>query len=171
MRGFFYEILAPLYSMKYSRLTKEQLDSLQQEFINFLATQTITAQEWQTIKEEQPKVAEQELDVFSDLVWEGALSQAKFLENISPKLLFLFKLEAKQMSLISVKVVQEGIDITTQEGYAWLQKNYTTDDVEFYLATKQYTEDKHLDIFKLIQQGAAITKGELYGFFHEILNS
>ena len=44
-------------------------------------------------------------------------------------------------------------------------------DVEFYLATKQYTEDKHLDIFKLIQQGAAITKGELYGFFHEILNS
>ena len=87
--------------MKYARLTKEQLDSLQQEFINFLATQTITAQEWQTIKKEQPQVAEQELDVFSDLVWEGALSQAKFLENISPKLLFLFKLEAQQMSLIS----------------------------------------------------------------------
>jgi len=74
--------------MKYARLTKEQLDSLQQEFINFLATQTITGQEWQTIKKEQPQVAEQELDVFSDLVWEGALSQAKFLENISPKLLF-----------------------------------------------------------------------------------
>ena len=97
--------------MKYARLTKEQLDSLQQEFINFLATQTITAQEWQTIKKEQPKVAEQELDIFSDLVWEGALSQAKFLENLSPKLLFLFKIEAQQMSLISVKVVLEGIDI------------------------------------------------------------
>ena len=130
--------------MKYARLTKEQLDSLQQEFINFLATQTITAQEWQTIKKEQPQVAEQELDVFSDLVWEGALSQAKFLENISPKLLFLFKLEAQQMSLISVKVVLEGIDITTKEGYSWLQKNYATDGVEFYAATKEYTEDKNL---------------------------
>jgi hypothetical protein len=157
--------------MKYARLTREQLDSLQQEFINFLATQTITSQEWQTIKKEQPKVAEQELDVFSDLVWEGALSQAKFLENISPKLLFLFKLEAQQMSLISVKVVQVGIDITTKEGYSWLQKNYATDDVEFYTATKTYTEDKNLDIFKLIQQGAAITKGDLYGFFQGILNS
>ena len=171
MRGFFYQILASQYSMKYARLTKEQLDSLQQEFINFLATQTITASQWQTIKKEQPQVAEQEIDVFSDLVWEGALGQAKYLENISPRLLFLFKLETQQMSLLSVKVVQEGIDITTKAGYAWLQKNYTTDDVEFYLASKQYTEDKHLDIFKLIQQGAVITKGELYGFFHEILNS
>jgi len=85
--------------------------------------------------------------------------------------LFLFKLEAQQMSLISVKVVLEGIDITTKEGYSWLQKNYATDDVEFYTATKEYTEDKNLDIFKLIQQGAAITKGDLYGFFQEILNS
>lgn len=160
-----------IYTMKYARLTKEQLDTLQQEFINFLSTQTITSQEWQTIKKKQPQVAEQELDVFSDLVWEGALSQAKFLENISPKLLFLFKLEAQQMSLISVKVVQEGIDITTKEGYSWLQKNYATDDVEFYTATKTYTEDKNLDIFKLIQQGAVITKGDLYGFFQGILNS
>ena len=85
MRGFFYQILASQYSMKYARLTKEQLDSLQQEFINFLATQTITASQWQTIKKEQPQVAEQEIDVFSDLVWEGALGQAKFLENISPR--------------------------------------------------------------------------------------
>jgi hypothetical protein len=43
--------------------------------------------------------------------------------------------------------------------------------VEFYTATKTYTEDKNLDIFKLIQQGAAITKGDLYGFFQGILNS
>ena len=156
--------------MKYARLTKEQLDSLQQEFISFLATQTITANEWKTIKKEKPEVAEQEIDVFSDLVWEGALGQAKFLENISPKILFLFKLETLQMSLISIKLIAEGIDITTKKGYAWLQKNYASDDVEFYTAKKKYTEDKHLDIFKLIQQGAVITKGELYNFFHDILN-
>ncbi|MDB3977047.1 DUF6495 family protein [Flavobacteriaceae bacterium] len=156
--------------MKYARLTKEQLDSLQQEFINFLATQTITANEWNTIKKEKPEVAEQEIDVFSDLVWEGALGQAKFLENISPTVLFLFKLEELQMSLISIKVDKEGIDITTKKGYEWLQKNYVSDDVAFYTAKKEYTEDKHLDIFKLIQQGAVITKGALYDFFNDILN-
>lgn len=155
--------------MKYARLTKEQLDSLHQEFINFLATQSITGDEWHRIKEKQPEVAEQEIDVFSDLVWEGALSQAKFLENFSPNLLFLFKLGVKEMSLISLKVLMEGIDITTQEGYTWLQKNYNTDEVEFYTATKKYSEDRNLDIFLLIQQGAVITKGELYQFFGDIL--
>ncbi|MCW8982339.1 MAG: DUF6495 family protein, partial [Altibacter sp.] len=68
--------------MKYTRLTKEQFEALHSEFINFLATQSITAEEWTSIKAKQPEVAEQELDVFSDLIWEGVLSKAKYLENI-----------------------------------------------------------------------------------------
>ena len=36
--------------MKYSRLSKEQFESLHQEFINFSATQQITAAEWDTLK-------------------------------------------------------------------------------------------------------------------------
>ena len=42
--------------MKYSRLTKEQFEELHQEFINFLATQSITADEWKNIKAEEPEV-------------------------------------------------------------------------------------------------------------------
>ena len=61
--------------MKYRRLTKEQFEELHQEFINFLATQSITGEEWTKIKAEQPKVAEEEMDIFSDLVWEGVLGK------------------------------------------------------------------------------------------------
>jgi hypothetical protein len=155
--------------MKYTRLTKEQLDNLSQEFIHFLATQSITGDEWLHIKKNQPVVAEQELDVFSDLVWEGALKQAKYLENISPRLLFLFHLGEQEMSLISLKVVKEDIDITTKDGYAWLQKNYDSDDVEFYTASKSFSEDRNFDIFKLVQEGAVITKGDLYQFFERLV--
>ncbi|QNJ98556.1 DUF6495 family protein [Constantimarinum furrinae] len=155
--------------MKYTRLTREQLDELHKEFITFLATQSITASEWQTIKEKKPEVAEEEIDIFSDLVWEGVLSKAGFLENISAKQLFLFKLNEDTMELIALKILKEGIDITTSEGYQWLQHNFSSDEVEFYTASKEYSEDKHLDIFKLIQQGAVITKGELYQFFEKIL--
>ena len=58
-------------AMKYRRLTKEQFEELHPEFINFLATQSVTAEEWADIKKHKPEVAEQELDVFSDLIWEG----------------------------------------------------------------------------------------------------
>jgi len=156
--------------MKYSRLTKEQFEELHQEFINFLATQSITAKEWKTLKEIHPEAAEEEMDIFSDLIWEGALNNATFLENISPQQLFLFKVEGNQMKLIVVKSKNETIDITTAEGYQWLQKNFTSDDVEFFTSTKLFSEERNKDIFSIIKQGAVITKGALYGFFDGIVN-
>ena len=45
--------------MKYTRLTKEQFEELHQEFINFLATQSITADEWLKLKEDKPEVIEE----------------------------------------------------------------------------------------------------------------
>ena len=90
--------------MKYTRLTKEQFEALQEEFTRFLATQSITADEWQEIKRNKPEVAEAELDVFSDLVWEGALSAAKYLENASPDQLFCFAVQNELIELIHVKV-------------------------------------------------------------------
>lgn len=156
--------------MKYSRLTKEQFNELHQEFINFLASQSITATEWATIKKNQPIVAEQELDVYSDLIWEGVLTKAEFLENISAHQLFLFKIGPSEMQLVVVKVTDTTIDLTSGEGYKWLQNNFTTDSVEFLTAAKSYSSDKNRDIFGLIQQGAIITKGKLFQFFENILS-
>jgi len=155
--------------MKYTRLTKQQLEELHQEFINFLATQSITGDEWETIKKETPKVAEEEIDVFSDLVWEGVLGKVAYVENISAQQMHLFHLTDKEMKLISVKVMNPAIDLTTSTGFNWFKKNWQSDFVEYLTASKAYTEDKSLDKFKLIQQGAVITKGELYDWFEKVI--
>ncbi len=151
--------------MKYARLTKEQFEELHTEFINFLATQSITAQEWAEIKEKKPEVAEEELDIFSDLVWEGVLTKATYLEHISPNQMHLFQLGEDKMNLIAVKVNKEDIDITTKEGYQWLQEHLGDESVVFLTASKDYSEDPNTDKFNLIQQGAIITKGDLYRWF------
>ncbi len=155
--------------MKYTRLTKEQFEELHQEFINFIATQSITADEWQTIKENTPEVAEQELDVFSDMVWEGVLKKVDFLEHISPKQIHLFSLNETNMKVISIKLKRD-IDLTTTEGFNWLRESLLNDDVEFLQANKEYTKDKNLDKFTLIQQGAVITKGDLFKYFNKLIN-
>ena len=156
--------------MKYSRLTKEQFEELHQEFINFLATQSITADEWKDIKAEKPEVAEQELDVFSDLVWEGVLNKVNYLEHISPKQLMLFHISEAFMELIAIKVDAENIDITTDYGYKWLQQNLHDDAVNLYTSTKAIKDDRNKDVFVLIQQGSVITKGELYKYFSDLLS-
>lgn len=156
--------------MKYTRLTKEQFDELQQEFINFLASQSITASEWEEIKRNKPQVAEEELDVFSDLIWEGVLDKVNYLEHFSPQQMFLFNITGIEIKLIAVKVENEAIDITTRAGYQWLQKNLMDDSVNLYTSSKALQEDRNKDIFALIQQGAVITKGNLFRYFDEVVN-
>ena len=155
--------------MKYTRLTKEQFDELEEEFINFLATQSITAEEWRSLKAEKPEVAEEELDIFSDLVWEGVLSKVNYLENISEQHMHLFHCAEKEMNLISVKILNPDIDLGTKEGFGWFRKNWQSDFVEYLTASKAYSEDRNLDKFELIQKGAVITKGALYQWFDEVI--
>jgi hypothetical protein len=155
--------------MKYSRLTKEQFEELHQEFINFLATQSVTADEWNNLKVNKPEMAEMELDVFSDLIWEGALNKAEYLEHISAKHMYLFYLGKKKMQVIVVNVKND-IDITTTEGYNWLRDNLMNESVEFLQADKPYSADKNLDKFKMIEQGAVITKGDLFKYFNKLIN-
>ena len=155
--------------MKYTRLTEEQLLELEQEFINFLSTQSITAEEWDALKTEKPDVAEEEIDIFSDLIWEGVLANVKFLENISARHMHLFRCDEKEMQLISVKILNPDIDLNTSEGFGWFKKNWQSDYVEYLTASKAYSKDPSLDKFNLIEQGASITKGDLYRWFEEII--
>ena len=155
--------------MKYSRLTKEQFEELHQEFINFLATQSITADEWTNLKANKPDLAEMELDVFSDLIWDGALNKAEYIEHFAPQHMYLFHFNDANMHAIVVNLKND-IDITTQKGYDWLRENLMDENVEFLQADKDYSEDKNMDKFKMIEQGASITKGELYKYFHKLIN-
>ena len=137
--------------MKYTRLTKEQFEELNQEFINFLATQSITAKEWKEIKKQKPAVAEEELDIFSDLVWEGVLSKVDYLENIAPQHMYLFSAGKTQLRLIGLKIKTEEIDLTTKEGFAWLRENLMSDEIELFNANKTIETDKNIKIFELIK--------------------
>ncbi len=155
--------------MKYARLTKEQFEEMHQEFINFLASQSITAEEWQDIKANKPGVAEQELDVFSDLVWEAVLNKVEYLEHFSPNQIFLFQITAATINLIAIKIENEFIDLRTKDGYSWLQENILDDSVNIYTSTKAISEDRNKDIFALIHQGANITQGDLYAYFEKVV--
>ncbi len=157
--------------MKYSRLTKEQFEELHQEFINFLASQSITAKEWEEIKRDKPEVAEDEMDVFSDLIWEGVLDKVTYLEHFSTQQMFLFHITQVEIHLIGIKIENEAIDITRREGYQWLQKNLMDDAVNLYTSSKVLSEDRNKDIFALIQQGAVITKGDLFQYFNKVVNN
>lgn len=157
--------------MKYRRLTKEQFDELHPEFINFLATQTIDKAEWDKLKIEKPAVAEQELDVFSDMIWEGVLTRAQYLEHFSKNHIFLFECFDKEIKSIVLKSQNTNISFLTKDGLQWFSDNLFTDNIEMRLGTKQFSEDRNADIFQLIEQGSILSDGKLYNQINDILKS
>jgi hypothetical protein len=148
--------------MKYNRLTKEQFEELHPEFINFLSTQAIDKAEWDKIKIEKPEVAEQELDVFSDLIWEGVLTRAEYLEHFSKNYIFLFQCSETYIKSIVLKSNNPDIDFLTKNGLQWLGDNLFTDAIEMKIGNKTFSEDRNYSIFELIQQGAFLSDGHLF---------
>ncbi|WP_300569233.1 DUF6495 family protein [Flavobacterium sp.] len=157
--------------MKYKRLTKEQFEELHKEFSNFLASQSIDKKEWDEIKANKPEVAEQELDVFSDLIWEGVLANANFLEHFSKNHIFLFHCQEKLIQSIVLKSLVPEVDFLTKEGLQWLSDNMFTENVEMHLGKKEYDEERNLAIFNLITQGAILSDGQLYIQINGIIQS
>ena len=157
--------------MKYARLTKEQFEELTEEFTNFLATQTIDKKEWDTIKAEKPEVAEQELDVFSDLIWEGVLNKAEYLEHFSKNHIFLFQTFDTYINSIVLKSLLPEVDFLTKEGLQWLSDNMFTDTIEMKIGKKEFTDERNPSLFALIQQGAFLSDGLLYKQINTIIES
>ena len=157
--------------MKYRRLTKEQFEALHQEFANFLATQSIDKGEWDNIKAQQPEVAEQELDVFSDLIWEGVLTGANYLEHFSKNFIFLFHCQETLVKTIVLKSLVPETDFMTKEGLQWLSDNMFTETIEMKVGKKVFTDDRNASIFELIQQGAFLSDGQLFKQINTIIES
>ncbi len=155
--------------MKYARLTKEQLEELHVEFTNFLASQQIDKTEWDELKVAKPEVAEQEIDIFSDLVWEGVLKSARYIEHFSKNHIFLFQFDETDIDTIVLKTSNEEVDFLTKEGLQWLGDHLVNDQVDIRYGSKAFRGDRNGELFAIIQQGGILSQGELYHQIKTIL--
>lgn len=156
--------------MKYRQLTKEQFESLHEEFARFLASQSIDVKEWNQIKEEKPQVAEEEMNVFSDVVWDDVLTRTAYVDHFSANMLNLFYCDEDKMKRIVVQVNKPDIDISGQEGYQWLLQHATAPEVEILQGSKKYHTERNVEVFDLIEKGGTISKGELFRYFEALIS-
>lgn len=156
--------------MKYARLTKEQLDELHPEFTTFLATQSIDKNEWDDIKENKPEVAEQEIDVFSDMIWERALTNVSFIDHFSVNHIFLFKCVDEVVYSYVINSTNKNVDFLSKEGINWLSENISSDEVVIQRGKKDISSKRNESLFEIIKKGGIISKGELYSKLEILLN-
>jgi len=155
--------------MKYTKLSKEQFEELNEEFAVFLAAQSIDAKEWTSIKENKPDLADKEMEVFSDFVWEKVLDKANYLEHFSPDSFNLFKCDQDIIERIVVKVNKEGINLLESNDFEWLLDNSKDPRIEYLKGKKAYNKERNDDIFDLIQKGSVVSDGKLYEAIFKML--
>ncbi len=148
--------------MKYKQLTKEQFAALHKEFSQFLASQQIDVKEWNAIKADKPKLAEQELNLFSDVVWDDVLNRTNYLEHFSEKSINLFKCDKKEIYRIVVQINKTEFSFFNDDDYRWFIDNTKDGSITFYKGKKNYEADRNSEIFDLIQKGSVIADGKLY---------
>lgn len=145
---------------KYRHLTKDELDALQKEFVEFLVVNGITADKWTAIKEHKKEAAEEIIEKFGDVVWEGVLRKANFLELRNPKELLTFQCLPDKLVLMGVKVKDTDVDITSEKGFERLKKDEL--ETTFYTSEKKYFKKREVELFEMIQNGCEITDGALF---------
>lgn len=155
--------------MKYKRLSNEDLQQLEKEFVNFLASAQITAQDWQKMKINELAKAEELIDVFSDVVYDKVMSKMKFLEYRDSKTLNVYKCEEDKIVLVGLRVKEQSqLDLTVPNVFDQWNENSSA-SVNVIKTEKQYIKDRNIEVFELIQNGCLITDDRLFNLLNGIL--
>lgn len=134
-----------------------------------MATQSIDVKEWNQIKKEKPNVAEEEMNIFSDVVWDDVLTKTNYVEHFSKTTANLFKCGKDEIHRIAIKVNWD-INLLEQNGFEWLMKNPMDNSVEIFKGSKKYNKERNSEIFDLIEKGSVISKGEIFDYFNNLIS-
>ena len=149
--------------MKYRRLTREELQELEKEFVEFLAVNGIDGPMWQKIKEEEPEKTERFIELFSDVIFEGTMRKVKFLEMRSKHHLVCFQCLDSELVAVGMKdpLQREEVDFTNPD-FISLSSTSPPSGLEVYTTTRKYENQRETELFDLTQKGAVITDNKLF---------
>ena len=153
------------FAMRYRRLTNDELKELEKEFVRFLASNTVTGDDWEKIKKEDSEKAEKLIGMFSDIVFEKTISKIEYLEYRSPKDLKVFHCKDDIIEMVGIMVegnsdIDFSKNIEADKMIHQLQASQAS--LKMMAANKKYKKTKELEIFDMMQWGCLISDGKLF---------
>lgn len=157
--------------MKFQRLTQKELESLKDDFVEFLASNSIEAKEWEALKKNENDKAEKLIEMFSDIVWERVLSNNRFLDQLNEKEFKCYKFNDSHVHVIIAKV-KEGEDkvkLNNKNFVKTLKNGLMKGRIELFEARRPYEKDREQEMLVMLQGGAILSRGNWYTTLKEIV--
>ncbi len=151
--------------IRFQRLSKEELEYLEPQFINFLAAQSIVAEDWQKIVQDDPNRADALIDEFSNVVYGTVMRKAQFLEKRTKHVLYSYQCHEDRFELVAFRLDENsGVDLRTDG-----PEKYEDLDAEIFTADKAYEKDRADEIYAMMQLGCEITDGQMFNVLKALL--
>ena len=161
--------------MKYRRLSKEELFELENEFIRFLSSQAISSDEWKEIKENKPEVANDLIDIFSDMVFEGIIERVEYLELKTAKDYKTIFCETDKMTMLGLLIEGDSeLDFTSNQSPASMMEQLQKSGakLKMYQGQKAYSKTRNQELFEWMEKGALISKdGQMYKLLEGLIDN
>ena len=126
--------------MKFKPLSKEDLNQLEKDFIDFLVINGITADDWVQLKDKDASAAEKVIHQFSDVVWEQTLRTTKYLVKRESSKVYCFYCGENEIALKLLDRTNNSLKQTK----------------------KNYAKTRELELFEMIEKGCEIDAEALY---------
>jgi len=147
---------------KYRTLTHEELESMQNEFIDFLVLNGITGEDWEKLKQNNPDNAEGICESFSDVVFTKILKNCRYIESHTPKHLVAIFCDNEEMHLQGLEApVESIIDFTNPQDFERL-KTIPLEGIQRIKTQKKYSTERELEIWNMLNKGFFISNQKLY---------
>jgi len=146
----------------YRSLSLEELIELEKEFVEYLVLNGITAEDWVKMKENDKAEAEQIVNLFSDVVFEGIMRNVKYVEYRSEKFVHAFQCHAEELVLVAMETNDEtGVNFLDP---TFIQSASINPPEKIFVRTssKKYSKKRELELFDMVQAGCVISDGGLF---------
>lgn len=152
---------------KFRRLDRQELESVRDQFVKYLALNGISANHWTEIKQNEPARADELILQFSQIVFAGTIEKVKYLIHRRPFDLRTYRTDADKIHMRGILLTGETTvdftrdDLSPKEIFERLKTEQATAKV--YSAERAYLPiGRDQDIFKLLEDGALIDEGEVF---------
>jgi len=143
--------------VKYRKLHPEELEALKEDFVQFLAANSITAPDWVKLRESDAETAGKLVEMFSEIVWEKVLDKVKYLEIRTKNRLAVMQFGDEKAEMVSVGVSDDAFDFTDaalMDSLADGKVDWSAWKPEVHTGSKKYNLSRKEEVFYEMERGA-----------------
>jgi len=148
-------------NMRFRCLSKEELQELDSELIQFLIVNHVYKEDWALMNQESPEKAKELIEIFSDVVLEKVYNKVFFLERQVPKQVCVCSLSDSSGEMITIEAIEEGIDLTKEDVVDECLL-ISPSKISIYHGKKAFKNTKADEVFLLLNHGFLVSSEERF---------